>query len=117
EVKCPLPALAERYVPVLGLLEAQAVQEASVYDLEEILFWNTHTLFTSEQAVQAVLRLYPYLHASSVSATQTGPGPRTLPTISEQAPNVARLPVPLRPDPDTPFDGVVVGWGPVSWES
>lgn len=117
EVKCPLPALAERYVPVLGLLEAQAVQEASVYDLEEILFWNTHTLLTSEHAVEAVLRLYPYLHARSVSATATGPGPRSLPTISEQAPDAARLPVPLRPDPVAPFDGVVVGWGPVSWES
>lgn len=116
ELKCPLPALAERYVPVIGVVDEQITEASSLYAFEEILYWHTHTVFTSPAAARAVQRIYPYFNMDRSSVQVPGPGKRSLPRLSPKSPPESHLPPPLRRDAE-PADAIIVGWGPVTYEA
>lgn len=116
ELKCPLPALAERYLPVIGIVDEPITEASSLYSFEEILYWHTHTVFTSPAAARAVQRIYPYFNTERSSVLLPGPGKRSLPKLADEPPRDAQLPPPLRSDAE-PADAIVVGWGPVTYEA
>lgn len=117
ELKCPLPALAERHVPIIGLVDESVTSASSFYAFEEILFWHTHTFFTSTAAKQLMQRAYPYANATAFSVLVPGPGARSLPKFTDNPVVDARLPSAMRADREPPVDALVLGWGPVTPES
>lgn len=116
ELKTPLPALAEKYLPIIGIVDEQIVHASSLYAFEEILFWHTHTVFTNHAASEAVQRLYPYFNMERSTVLVPGPGVRSLPHLLESEDSRAKVFSPWICE--SASEGFfIVGWGPATHEA
>lgn len=115
ECKFTLPALAGNYVPALTILSDRHVYRHSAPFLQEILFWSTHTVFTTAQALQQTRDICRNINAGHISVLAAG----SFYSGGEQSHKHAEalLNYRLHKPADGPADGYVAGWGAADYHS